>query len=43
MLLVNYLHKKCITESQDEKNFSSALAIYNLHLRYNIALVSQLL
>ena len=32
LLLVNNLHEKCITESQDGQNFGSTCTICNLHV-----------
>ena len=39
LLLVNHLHEKGITESQDGRNFGHICAICNLHSYYNFALV----
>ena len=37
VLLMNNLHEKSITESQDRQNFDSTSTICNLHLCYNFA------
>ena len=38
LLLVNNLHEKRITDTQDRRHFGSERAIYNLHSCYNFAL-----
>ena len=39
LLLINNLHEKRITDSQDRRHFGSTRAICNLHSRYNFTLV----
>ena len=38
LLLVNNLHEKLITETQEGRSFGSARTICNLHSCYNFAL-----